>query len=142
MPSLSAKECEPMRKRIAALCTVILCVVLSSCSGLFYEQIDADRVERIIVCNPAAECEIDADDAGKFIQLYNASAYGGKATGEGGTPDFQVSVYLDNGNPIRVNDFGALGKDLEVSSGSADWFYLNSEDLYSFMAGLVDKYLS
>lgn len=85
--------------------------------------------------------ELNAEDSARFIELFNASKYEGKGTGEGGTPDFGIRVYFRDGTSLSATDFS--GK-LEVSIFSADaekkaWYYLSSNELYAFLLELADK---
>lgn len=125
----------------SALCIVILCVSLfTACQKI--ERIEASQVERIVIwAQNTEEYELNAEDAARFIELYNASKYKGKGTGEGGTAEFGICVYFRDGTCLRANDF--FGK-LEVSihnvdGKTRDWYYISSEELYTFVSELADS---
>ena len=136
------------KHRIASIFSVLFIVVL--CVSLFtacnkIERIEENQVEKIIarVVNSEKEYEITSDDVKKFIELFNASKYEGKSTGEGGTPEFGISVYFSDGAYLLVNDFDGTRK-FEVSFCKADGtqqhsYYISSEKLYTFAAGMADK---
>ena len=128
----------------SALFIMILCASLfTACQKI--ERIEENQVEKIVVWSQyTEESELSADDSARFIELYNFSKYGGKGTGEGGTSEFGIYVYFRDGAYLCVNDFGCLGKDLEVTLYNIDgaqnaWYYINSEELYTFMSEWADK---
>ncbi len=128
----------------SALFIVVLCVSLfTACNKI--ERIEENQVEKIVarVVNSEKECELTSDDTKKFIELFNTSKYEGKSTGEGGTPEFGISVYFSDGAYLLVNDFDGLRK-FEVSFCKANGvqqhsYYISSEELYAFAAELADK---
>ena len=129
---------------LSALFIVILCMSLfTACQKV--AQIEANEVERIAVWTQITEeCELNADDSAKFIELFNSSKYEGKGTGEGGTPEFGICVYFRDGIYLLVNDFCFAGRDFEVSLRDSDgntkaWYYLSSEELYTFVSELANK---
>ena len=128
----------------SAVFIVMLCVLLFTACQRFV-RIEANQVERIAVWTQnMEECELNVDDSAKFIELFNSSKYEGRGTGEGGTAEFGICVYFCDGTYLRANDFGCLGRDFEVSLHDSDgnkkeWYYVNSEELYTFVSELADK---
>ncbi len=128
----------------SALFIAVLCVSLfTACTKI--ERIEENQVEKIVarVVNSEKEYEMASDDAKKFLELFNASKYEGKSTGEGGTPQFGISVYFSDGAYLLVNDFDGLRK-FEVSFCKANGvqqhsYYISSKELYAFAAELADK---
>lgn len=99
--------------------------LFSGCSRSF-SAIDDTEIEKMVIWTHQSEREASADEMANIIEQYNTSKYDGKATGEGGTPDFGVKIILKNGDEICVNDF--YGK-VEVFTKKHS-FYLESEFLY------------
>ena len=129
---------------LSALFIVALCVsMFTSCNKI--ESIEENQVEKIVawVVNSEKEYEMTSDEAKEFIELFNASKHEGKSTGEGGTPQFGISIYFSDGAYLLVNDFDGLRR-FEVSFCKADGTqqhssYISSEELYVFAAEMVDK---
>ena len=128
----------------SVLIIVILCVSLFTACQRF-ERIETSQVERIVLWTQTTvdEYELNAEESAKFIELFNSSKYAGKGTGEGGTPEFGIRVYFRDGAYLRVNDFAALGKDLEVSLHDSEgkekaWYYISNEELYTFVSELSE----
>ena len=129
---------------LSALFIVALCVsMFTSCNKI--ESIEENQVEKIVawVVNGEKEYEMTSDEAKEFIELFNASKHEGKSTGEGGTPQFGISIYFSDGAYLLVNDFDGLHR-FEVSFCKADGTqqhssYISSEELYVFAAEMVDK---
>ena len=123
---------------VSALCIAALCVLLFA-SWRGAHQIDPVRVEKIVISfNQAEGYELTAAESAAFIKSYNTSAYAGEGTGEGGTPEFGITVHFRDGSILRVNDFSAMGRNFEVSLRDAAgdkkaWYYVNSEELYAFV---------
>lgn len=113
-----------MKKIIIFLAVTLF--LFCGCSGSL-SVIDIADVDKVEIWTPQSRREATAEEVANLIELYNASQYGGKATGEGGTPDFGATILLKNGNEIAVNDF-ASGK-MEVFS-TVETFYLESQDFY------------
>lgn len=139
------------KHRIASIFSAFLIVVL--CVSLFtacnkIEIIEENQVEKIVarVINNEKEYEMTSDEAKKFIELFNTSKYEGKSTGEGGTPEFGISVYFSDGSYLLANEFDGSRK-FEVYTSKANGvqsrcYYVSSEELYAFaaeMAGKVEK---
>lgn len=136
------------KHRIASIFSAFLIVVL--CVSLFtacnkIEIIEENQVEKIVarVINNEKEYEMTSDEAKKFIKLFNTSKYEGKSTGEGGTPEFGISVYFSDGSYLLANEFDGLRK-FEVFFCKADGtqqsgYYISSEELYVFAEEMVGK---
>ena len=128
----------------SALFIVALCLSLfAACNKM--DSIEENQVEKIVawVIDSEKEHELSSDEANKFIELFNTSKYEGKSTGEGGTPEFGISVYFSDGAYLLANDFDGLRK-FEVSFHKADGgqrssYYISSEELYAFTAEMVEK---
>lgn len=114
-------------KKALCLCTFIL-LLFSGC-GYSFSAIDSADVEKMIVWTHESRRELSEEEISGLMAQYNASSYGGKATGEGGTPDFGIKIVLRNGKELFVNDF--YGK-VEVI-GDDRSFYLENPDLYKRM---------
>ena len=130
---------------ISLLCIVIACVLLFVYSE-YHTRIDVNQVEKIVVWDYTHDnsIEIDATDTKRFLELYNSSKYGGKATGEGGTPEFGIVVHYTNGKSLYISDFHCMGHDFEVflygRNGKGQAYYVDSEELYEFVLELVEIY--
>lgn len=129
-----------------ALCIMTLCIYLY----LDYtniHKIDPDKVEKITFWADGiglrGEQELNAQDAETVIILYNESEHSGKGIGDGGTPEFGITVYFTNGNTLRLSQFHIGDRDLEISFRDAngkkeDWFYVKNQDLYDFILKMVN----
>lgn len=129
---------------VAALFVAILCVSLfTACNKI--DKIEETQVDKVVVWSFGNETrKMNLDDTARFIELYNSSEYAGKGTGEGGTPEFGIHVYFSNGTRLDLNDFNGLGKDFEVSIRNAGgnrtaWYYINSEELRTFVSELTER---
>lgn len=109
-------------------------ILLTGCSNSF-SAIHRDAVENIVVWTHESERKLTEAEALKAIEQYNMSEYGGRATGEGGTPDFGLIISLASGEIINVNDF--YGK-VEVFTQDKS-FYLENENLYNFVKELSES---
>lgn len=125
---------------IVKWCIIVLCVVIAVIL-ISQHKIFPWRVEKI----SAPGGTLSAEDAEKFIWLFNLAQYKGRGTGEGGTPDIQVYVYYKDGSYLIISEFGGKGKNFEVSLRNADgkhtgvWYYVNSEALEQFVLELIDE---
>ena len=119
-----------MKKLIICLASALL--LFSGCSSSF-SIIDNTEVKKVIFWTHQSEREATADEMTNILELYNTSKYGGKATGEGGTPDFGAKIILENDDEIYVNDF--YGK-VEVLTKNRT-FYLESQNLYEALKKAV-----
>lgn len=133
-----------MKRFFILLYSILLCFSFSACSKNL-NTINISQVEKIILWTHKNKYELTAEDSERLIELYNASRYAGKATGEGGTPDFGVTIYFYNQTQLSVNEFAggiADGSLFEVFSSSPfnSAFYLNSSELYSFIITRIDQY--
>lgn len=130
---------------ISILCVLVACVLVLVCEDN-PAQIDVNQVETIAVWDYIQDncIEIDAADTERFLKLYNSSKYGGKATGEGGTPEFGAIVHYADGKSLYVSDFHCLGHDFEVylygRNGKGQAYFVDSEELYEYVLELVKKY--
>ena len=128
---------------LIALCAIVLVAVFVIRQRNLY-QIDPHRVERITFEDRPETRELTADEAEKFIELYNSAVYAGEATGDGGTPDYNFTVHFKDGSYMWVNDFDSMGKDFEVSVHNAlkiqvAWYYVDSQRLLNFMHTLAEE---
>jgi hypothetical protein len=105
---------------------VLLCLLLTACKGPSF-TIDYDNVEKAVVWSHQSEYQLTEDETSKVIEEYNKSKYGGRATGEGGTPDFGLSIFFEDGQEAWVNDFSSGV--MEVYHNKKV-FYLENENLY------------
>ena len=119
-----------MKKLIIFLASALL--LFSGCISSF-SIIDNTEVKKVIFWTHQSEREATADEMANILELYNTSKYGGKATGEGGTPDFGAKIILENDDEIYVNDF--YGK-VEVLTKNRT-FYLESQNLYETLKKAV-----
>lgn len=130
----------PILVAAAALCVVTLTAGLlaffpppSHSPVLSNYSMDINRVDKIILWTHESERQLTAEETSDIISQYNASEYGGKATGEGGTPDFGLRIFTQDGEAVRMNDF--YGK-FEVFTEEGT-FYLLNEQLYQFIKNLA-----
>jgi hypothetical protein len=103
-------------------------------------RITASKVDRIVVWTQALKepPQLDAGEKGTIISLFNKARYMGKGTGEGGTPEYGVVVYLKDGSRMQISAFHGLGRNFEVSLHNAKgkktiWCYINSPELEDFL---------
>lgn len=104
---------------------ILALFLFSGCSSSF-SAMDNTEVKKVIFWTRQSEREATADEMASILELYNTSKYGGKATGEGGTPDFGARIILENDDEIIVNDF--YGKVEVLTKNKA--FYLETQKLY------------
>jgi len=125
-----------MKRMIAcALGLALLLAALAGC-GSSFSQLGATRIEGVTIWTHAASWELREDELFEFVRLYNVSSYGGKATGNGGTPDFGISFqFVDSDKHFGINEFG---KKFEVYADGSS-FYLESTELYEFVKGLATE---
>ena len=128
---------------VLVLCAVLLAALFFVRQRNIY-QIDPSRVDRITFEDRPITRELTAEETEKFIILFNSAAYAGKATGDGGTPDYNFTVYFKDGSYMWVNDFNSMRKDFEVSVYNPlkikiAWYYLDSQSLLNFMHKLADQ---
>ena len=83
-------------------------------------------MEKAVIWTHQSEYQLTEDEALKVIEEYNKSKYGGRVTGEGGTLDFGLIIFFENGQRTSVNDFCVK---MEVSHNKKS-FYLENENLY------------
>ena len=105
---------------------------LSSCKSSF-SLLAAENIKDVSIWTQTASKNLDEEQIFEFVRLYNLSSYGGKATGEGGTPNWGIAFkFADSDKSASVNDFN--GKLEVVRNGGS--FYLENKDLYAFMEAL------
>ena len=130
-----------MKNYVKVLSLLIICICL--CASFFAcnstDRVDESQVEKIELGKYAfSESEVK-----QFIELFNSAAYEGEGTGIGGTPDYIIEVYIDDGSYLRVNQFGSLGYDFEVfrynDGKRLEWYYVNSEELKAFVSELINQ---
>ena len=114
-----------MKKSITLMFSLL--ILLTGCNS--YSTISLTDVESATVWTHESQRNLTEDEISEFLEQYNSSKYGGKSTGEGGTPDFGISITLNDGNEILVNDF--YGK-AEVYADKKS-FYLENEELYELI---------
>lgn len=109
-----------------------------------FPQITDDKVDRISAWVQGADGErqLNAEETETLIALFNKSRYGREGAGEGGTPEYGVTVYDQNGAVLTINDFHSTGHDFEVTLRNADgeresWCYVNNEDLEIYLIELL-----
>ena len=126
-----------MAMRILPLLIAILFLLSFSACGNSFEHIELDDVESIRVWlydddGAYNYRDLTQGEIMSFVELYNTSTYIGKATGEGGTPQFGATIKLKNNRTLSVNEFGGQKADIEVGK-----HYINNQDLLQFMQDLV-----
>lgn len=109
-----------------------------------FPQITADKVDRISAWVQGADGErqLNAEETETLIALFNKSRHGREGAGEGGTPEYGVTVYDQNGAVLTINDFHSTGHDFEVTLRNADgeresWCYVNNEELEIYLTELL-----
>lgn len=109
-----------------------------------FPQITTDKVDRISawVQGAGGERQLNAEETETLIALFNKSRYEREGTGEGGTPEYGVTVYDQNGAVLTINDFHSLDLDFEVTLRNADgeresWCYVNNEELEIYLTELL-----
>ncbi len=115
-----------MKKSIILMFSLL--ILLTGCNS--YSTISLTDVESATIWTHESQRNLTENEIFEFLEQYNSSEYGGKATGEGGTPDFGISITLNDDNEILVNDF--YGK-VEVIYADKKAFYLKNEELYELI---------
>jgi len=134
-----------MRKGFKILIIFILCLSLAACLGRL-ESVEGDQVEKIAIWRHSHQNEVflEPGEAQSVLSMYGAAHYGGKATGEGGTPEFGLVFYLKNGERLYLNDFSEQPEFeafLRSENGEkSDAFYVESDELRTFTKNLLWKY--
>jgi hypothetical protein len=119
------RQYHSLKRSIILMCSTL--ILLIGCNP--YSEITQDDVETAMIWTHELQRDMTDDEISQFLKQYNSSEYGGKSTGEGGTPDFGVSITLTDGKEIWVNDF--YGK-VEVMANKKN-FYLENEELYELV---------
>lgn len=125
-------------KRIVLIAFCLLLCFLVGCNGR-YKTVDIEEVVSASVWTHNGQYELNAEELAEFIKLYNSSEYKGKATGEGGTPEFGASVELEGGKQLIVNDYGYGNIHFEAFNDGEKGFYLDNEELLSFITQLCEN---
>ncbi|MBR2338567.1 MAG: hypothetical protein IKA63_03785 [Clostridia bacterium] len=125
--------------------SIVVAVLLLLGGGLFFvlsspqfQAVDTDQVASVTVWNHENDRQLSAEEVTAVIEAYNAAIYGGKATGEGGTPDFGARILLKNGYTILVNDFSGKSE-VFTNDLFGRGFYLESAELYGVVEELAKK---
>ena len=122
-----------MTKRIlSSLIAMLFIFSLSACGGSF-EHIELDDVESIKIWLYEDDGtynyrNLTQGEIMTFLELYNASTYVGKATGEGCTPQYGTVIKLKNDRTVLVNEF--CGKKADIEAGK---YYINNQELLNFI---------
>ncbi len=116
---------DSLKKSIILICSTL--ILLTGCNP--YKTLTPEDVESVMIWTHESQRDMTENEISEFLQKYNSSEYGGKATGEGGTPDFGIFILLNDGKEIRVNDF--YGK-VEVYADNKS-FYLENAKLYELL---------
>ena len=131
---LNCKEerywCEKGNRFLAVL--MISCA-LSGCAPKI-PKLSGQDMKNVEIWTHTNSRELTEDEILNFIQLYNASSYGAKLTGEGGTPDFGLRFTLvGNETQIILNDFYGKLEPAGIGVGR----YIESAELYEFIGNLA-----
>ena len=124
-------------KRIILIPLSLLLCFLVGCNGR-YQTVSIEDVESVSVWTHSGRYELTEDEATKFIELYNNSEYKGKATGEGGTPEFGVIISLKNGKEMHVQEFCGKHADFEAFGNAKNSFYLDNQEILSYITKLCE----
>lgn len=129
---------------VLALCVAILGAFLFA-QWRNTRDIHWDEVVKVHFAGVSASEAWSTEDAQTFIDLFNMAKYGGKANGEGGTPDAVVRVLFQDDSSVIVCDFCGIGRKFEVFPQSPDGkkgeaYYVNSEELGDFVIEMLEKY--
>ncbi len=125
-------------KRIVIFLLGLLLCFLVACNGR-YKTVNIEDVELVSVWTHSGRYELTDDETSELIKLYNNSEYKGKATGEGGTPEFGASVELKGGKQLIVNDYGYGNIHFEAFNDGEKGFYLDNKELLSFITQLCEN---
>ena len=125
-----------MRRIVLIMLCFLLCFLVG-CNGR-YKTIDEEKIVSAEVWTHNGNYELNDDELTEVIKLYNASEYQGKATGEGGTPEFGVIISFENGDWLYVNEFCGKSGDFEAFYKATKAFYLDNEELLSYVRELCE----
>ncbi len=125
---------------VVSLIIVLGTLLLTGCKKV--EPLDTDEIEKIVAWTQTDEYELRQDEIERIVELYNLSKHGGEPTGEGGTPQFGIRIYLNNGKVINVNDFSANDKDFEAficdsANQKTDEYYIINKELYMYLSSIL-----
>ncbi len=141
--SLFNCKIQTLEVQLLIILVMVLAVSLIGCGFKRFPTIDAEQVEKISVWCHDGRRDLNADEAARFIRLYNASKYAGEGTeAVGTTPAFGVDVYFFDGSVLAVNDFQCTGEDFEVYMFRQDqrlaWCYVDNQALLQFLLEDLD----
>ena len=125
-----------MKKFLTLLIPIVILLSLSACDRSF-QHIEIDEVKSITVwtledSGAHKSHELTQDEIENFLELYNASTYVGKATGEGCTPQYGAAITLKNDDQLFVNEF--CGNKADIEAGKS---YINNKELLEFIKNCV-----
>ena len=124
-------------KRILALLICLMMLLSLSACGSSFKHIKIDEVKSITAWiledgDTQISRELTQEEIKTFLELYNASTYVGKATGEGGTPQYGATIEFKNDHYLFVNEF--CGNTADIESGKS---YINNKELLEFIKNCV-----
>lgn len=125
-----------MKRIILIALSLILCFLVG-CNA-HYKTVDVGTVTSASVWTYDGRYELNDEELAELIKLYNSSRYKGKATGDGGTPEFGASISFENGEELCVNEFGGKYGDFEAFYNAKKAFYIDNEELLSFVEKLCE----
>lgn len=125
-----------MKKLIVLTTVIVILLSFCACSNGF-SQIKADDVEKMTISTHRSLRELTKEECDLILEQYNQSVYGRKvdpAIG-GGTPNFNISIALKNGNDIALHDAFIR---LEFSIRNKI-FYIENEEFYDYVKELAEQ---
>ena len=130
---------------VSVLCAVVLIWLLFN----YYNsphKLYVNRVKeiKIVSFTTLPTVTLNAEETVKFIELFNSASYEGKTTGEGGTPDWTVFVFYQDGSNLNISEFGSAGSKCEVEMHNKNLFeksgyYVSSAELRAFILEMQNK---
>ena len=121
-----------MRKFAAFAGAVLVLLTVSGCEPKISPIAEQD-IKDVAVYTHEVSRPLTEDEISEFVRLYNSASYGGKKTGEGGTPDFWLCFTLTSSDEtVVLNDF--YGK---IEPYNADR-YIESKELYELIKRLSE----
>ncbi len=127
-----------MKKRILILIAIVMVIALVLGAGFYFgyfgsrfPKLAPDGVASITVWSHDGLRQLDAGEVVTVISAYNTAVYDGRATGEGGTPDFGAEILLTNGKTIWINRFSGSVSEVFTDGLFKRAFYLESASLMS-----------
>lgn len=128
-----------MKKKTMIIAVISLVAIIIALGVWFYVDrvawhIDLEEVDYIVAHTHTTRAILDAEDQVRFVELYNMGTIGGRATGEGGTPDYGFGIHLNDGTDVFVNPFNKQ-HDFEVGA-----YYIENDALLRFAEMLIEEY--